>query len=146
MNKSGDALTGVLTLLNVNTAALPQASSTRGGLLYDIDQETPLYSDGVNWLPIPRNLEDLDNIAIGVPGPTEDGYALTWDNASSTFILSPAPGTDTVTSIDITPATGIVSVGGPITTAGSITVGLVLLLRTPSVQIVLKLAPHVYLQ
>lgn len=136
LNKSSDAMTGVLTLANVSIAALPTASLTRGGILYDTDRKTLVYSDGTNWVPQPKNLQDLSNVAVGIPGPTEDGYALSWDDSSKKFILAPAPGSGTVTSINITPTTGIVSIGGPIVTAGSITIGLDFLnpsLVTPAV-------------
>lgn len=124
VDKSGDEMTGVLRFVRTSTVGLPAASLNQGGLAYDLDEDTLVYSDGVNWIIVPRQLNQLEDAGFGTPGPSEDGYVIVWDNGTSSYILAPATGTGSVTSVDVTAGTGLESSGGPVTSAGAITVNL----------------------
>lgn len=49
-------------------------------------------TEWVQTLPIPvSNLVELLDVDAATPGAGEDGYVLTWNNATSKFVLSPGP-------------------------------------------------------
>lgn len=66
------------------------------------------------------NLSGLGDVAIATP---TNGQALTYNSTTSKWQNSSA-GTGTVTSVGITPGTGVTVSGSPVTTSGNIAVGL----------------------
>lgn len=66
------------------------------------------------------NLSGLGDVAIATPA---NGQALTYNSTTSKWENTSA-GTGTVTSVGITPGTGVTVSGSPVTTSGNIAVGL----------------------
>lgn len=115
VSAEGPELGGIDDLSDVDTSTIPPVNGEV--LAWD--------NVGGLWVPAPpvigaQIMDDLTDVSASTP---EDGQVLTWSDSESSWVTSEA-GQGTVSSVGIAGVNGIISSGGPVTSSGSITVGL----------------------
>ncbi len=73
---------------------------------------------------VDANFTNLNTDKVEVIGTPADGEAIVWEAATSSWVPGVAPTSGTVTSVDASGGTtGLTFTGGPVTTAGTLTLG-----------------------
>lgn len=93
LDVTGGNMTGVLRLAPFNTGDLPDPTLNLGGLVFvtDASPTTPFFSDGTAWQSlVTDNLNDISDVNVGIPGVTENGFVLSWNNSAGQFQLTSA--------------------------------------------------------